>query len=75
MKLVDGAYNRGRQAAILRQFADGEDALWGAGLLPPVGNRIAHAESPWTWGTLNVEKHVDEFVTFCDCVPFSAEAY
>ena len=70
-----GAYNRGRMATILREFNTDKDALWGGGLLVPIGNRIAHADAALTWGTLNTDKPGEESLTLADCAPHSFEAY
>ena len=68
-------YNRERMETAIRQFVAEKDALRGAGLRPQIRNRIAHSEAELTWGTLNIDKPGDDFVTRCDCAPFTADSY
>ena len=75
MRLGTGTYNRERKPTIMRQFSTVGDALWGAGLRAPIGNRISHSASDLTWGALNVDKPGGEFVTLCGRIQSSAEAY
>lgn len=74
-RLGMGTYNLGRKTTIPRRYDTAKDALWGAGLRAPIGNRIARDAAALTLGTLNADRPVGEFVTLGDCIPRSADTY
>ena len=51
-KIGTGTYNRDRKADVLRQPATDRDALWGAGIRVPIGDRFSRASASLTWGCL-----------------------
>ena len=61
-----GKYNREREETVLRQFSTDKDAMRDFCARAPAANRIAHDAAALTWGTLNIDKTGDEYVTLGD---------
>ena len=75
VKIGDGARNRERKEAIIRQSVAERDAIWELGIRAPFGNRICAVAASLTWGTIDDTDVGEEVLLLPDRYPVAQEVY